>query len=215
MARRIGVLGSGDVAKTLAQGALQHGYETSIGNRTVEKIKSWAESIPGLNYGTYNEVAAVSDIVILGVKGAIADSVVSGLKNELAGKVVIDACNSVSGAPVDGILPYRKYPGDVSLMEHLQSIVPDAHFVKAFNSVGSSLMVNPQLHGGPPTMFICGNNKNAKGEVKELLTRFGWETADLGPARAAGAIEQLCVIWCSRGFNEGKWSHAFKLLTKD
>ncbi len=99
-----------------------------------------------------------------------------------------------------------------SLMERLQRRVPGARLVKAFSCVGSPLMVNPKLPNGPPTMFICGNDATAKGDVRAILDRFGWEIEDLGAAEAARAIEPLCMLWCIRGFLGGDWVHALKLL---
>ncbi len=101
---------------------------------------------------------------------------------------------------------------DESLMERLQRLAPAARFVKAFSSVGNALMVNPQLAGGPPTMFICGNDAAAKAEVKGILDQFGWATEDMGGAEAARAIEPLCMLWCIPGFRQNRWRHAFKLL---
>lgn len=99
-------------------------------------------------------------------------------------------------------------------MEELQKNVTDAHFVKAFNSVGSAFMVNPDFGGVKPSMFICGNNENAKDQVKKILEVFGWEVEDMGKAEAARAIEPLCMLWCIPGFLNNQWSHAFKLLKK-
>jgi predicted dinucleotide-binding enzyme len=82
----------------------------------------------------------------------------------------------------------------------------------AFNSVGSALMVNPQFKDGKPTMFICGNNDQAKKKVIEILDEFGWETQDMGKAEAARAIEPLAMLWCIPGFANNQWNHAFKLL---
>jgi hypothetical protein len=98
-------------------------------------------------------------------------------------------------------------------MEQLQHEFAAAHFVKAFNSVGAPLMVNPQFRAGKPTMFICGNNDQSKKQVSEVLDQFGWEIADMGKAEAARAIEPLCLLWCIPGFLRNDWTHAFKLLT--
>ena len=99
-------------------------------------------------------------------------------------------------------------------MEELQALVPKANFVKAFNSVGNNFMVNPDFNGQTPTMFICGNNENAKNEVVKILEQFGWETEDMGMAESARAIEPLCMLWCIPGMRENRWNHAFKLLRK-
>jgi predicted dinucleotide-binding enzyme len=113
--------------------------------------------------------------------------------------------------PVHGVLPFFTTL-DESLMERLQKRVPEARFVKAFSCVGNAQMVDPRIPGGPPTMFICGNDAGAKAEVRAILDRFGWDTEDLGAAEAARAIEPLCILWCIPGFNRNSWGHALKLL---
>lgn len=98
-------------------------------------------------------------------------------------------------------------------MERLQKAVPDANFVKVFNSVGAHLMVNPDYESRP-TMFICGNSETARADVKKIVDQFGWDVEDLGMAEAARAIESLCILWCIPGFRENRWTHAFKVLKK-
>ena len=97
-------------------------------------------------------------------------------------------------------------------LEQLQRVNPAAHFVKAFNSVGSAHMVGPDFGGTKPTMFICGNDEGAKAQVTGILEAFGWEVEDMGGAEAARAIEPLCMLWCIPGFLRNEWTHAFKLL---
>jgi predicted dinucleotide-binding enzyme len=125
---------------------------------------------------------------------------------------VIDATNPIADQPPqNGVLRYFTDFNE-SLMEKLQKKAPAAHFVKAFSSVGNALMINPKLPGGMPTMFICGNDKGAKGEVRQILEQFGWEAADMGGVEGARAIEPLCMLWCIPGLTQGSWMHAFKLL---
>ena len=99
-------------------------------------------------------------------------------------------------------------------MEELQSEFSGVHFGKAFNSVGSVRMVNPEFSGGQPTMFICGNDDGAKRTVCEILLPLGWETEDMGTVEVARAIEPLCMPWCIPGFMRNQRTHAFKLLRK-
>ena len=129
----------------------------------------------------------------------------------IGGKTVIDACNPIGGGPpVNGVLSFFT-PQNKSLMERLQKAYPDAHFVKAFNSVGNAQMVNPQFSGGRPTMFICGND--AREDGRRPLDQLGWDAEDMGAVEAARAIEPLCMLWCIPGIGKGDWSpHAFKLL---
>jgi hypothetical protein len=213
---RIGVIGSGPVGQVLADGFLKHGYEVMRGSRESGKLADWKQKSGGrASIGTFEETAKHGEIVVLAVKGVGAETAVAacGTAN-LAGKTVIDATNPIAEAPpVHGVIRFFTTL-DQSLMERLQAQAPAARFVKAFSCVGNSLMVNPQLPGGPPTMFICGNDDGAKGEVKTILTQFGWEISDLGKAEAARAIEPLCILWCIPGFLENDWMHALKLLKK-
>ncbi len=210
--KKIGVLGSGAVAQTLAAGARKHGYEVMIGSRSPGKLAEFAAKA-GVGAGTFAEVASWGDAVILAVKGtaALEACTLAGAAH-LAGKLVMDATNPIREAPpTDGVLSFFT-TFDQSLMEQLQAAFPDAHFVKAFSCVGNALMVNPQLAGGPPTMFICGNDAGAKAETATLLTAFGWEAEDMGTAAAARAIEPLCILWCIPGFRQNDWMHAYKVL---
>ncbi len=99
-----------------------------------------------------------------------------------------------------------------SLMERLQLIASKADFVKAFNSVGSAMMVNPKFSDGSPTMFICGDNEVSKIEVAKVLAKLGWDVEDCGSVKSARAIEPLCMLWCIPGFLKNDWAHAFKML---
>jgi 8-hydroxy-5-deazaflavin:NADPH oxidoreductase len=212
---KIAVIGSGDVGKTLASGFLKHGHEVMIGTRDPAKLAQWAAQNPAGRVGSFDETAKFGELVVLAVKGTIAADVLraSGRAN-LASKTVIDATNPITDAPpVNGVLKFFTNL-DESLMEKLQREFADANFVKAFNSVGVAAMVNPQFAGGPPSMFICGNSEAAKQRVATILDQFGWETADMGMAEAARAIEPLCILWCIPGFLSNDWLHAFKLLRK-
>jgi predicted dinucleotide-binding enzyme len=212
--KRIGVIGSGVVGQTLAGGFIKHGFETMVGSREPGKLKEWVAKAGSLaKAGTVQEAARFGEIVVLAVKGTGAEDTVRLAGPEaLAGKVVIDTTNPIADAPpVNGVLKFFTSL-DQSLMERLQRLSPNARFVKAFSSVGNALMVNPKLAGGPPTMFICGNDADAKKEVVGILKLFGWEIEDAGAAEAARAIEPLCMLWCIPGFLKNDWVHAFKLV---
>ena len=210
---RYGVLGSAVVGQTLARGLTAHGHEARLGSRSPAKRSEFSRT-SGILSGTFSDVAAWGEHLILAVQGLVAEAVLEAAGGvNLRGKVVIDVTNPIADEPPeDGVIRFFTGPND-SLMERLQARFPDARFVKAFNIVGNALMVNPTLPGGPPTMFFCGNDAEAKAVVRGLLTQFGWEPADMGTAKAARAIEPLCQLWCIPGFREQRWTHAFKLLT--
>ena len=212
---KVGVLGSGVVATTLASGFLKRGHQVMLGSRTPEKLKDWATANPSGKTGNFADAAEFGEVVVLAVKGSAASEALRRAgETNLAGKVVIDSCNPIADAPPsNGVLKFFTTL-DESLMEQLQKQFPAARLVKAFNSVGSGFMVDPQFEGGKPTMFICGNDEDAKRTVTGILDEFGWETADMGGAEAARAIEPLCMLWCIPGFLRNEWTHAFKLLRK-
>lgn len=210
---KVGILGSGVVAQALAQGFLKYGHEVTLGTRDRSKLKDFAASNAESKVGSFADAASSAELVVLAVKGTAAASAVreAGPEN-MAGKPVIDATNPIADAPPDdGVLKFFTSLDD-SLMEQLQREFPDIRFVKAFNSVGNNLMVDPQFKAGKPTMFICGNDGAAKKTVSEILEQFGWESEDMGSAAAARAIEPLCMLWCIPGFRNNEWNHAFKLL---
>lgn len=210
---KVGVLGSGDVAKALAGGFLKHGHAVKMGSRMPAKLTDWVKQHPKGQVGSFADAARFGELVVLAVKGTVAADVLRAADTaNLAGKPVIDATNPITDEPPrNGVLKFFTNL-DESLMEQLQREFSEAHFVKAFNSVGNALMVNPQFKAGKPTMFICGNDEAAKRTISGVLDQFGWETADMGKIEAARAIEPLCMLWCIPGFLRQEWSHAFKLL---
>ncbi len=214
--KKIGVLGSGVVGKVLATGFLKHGYEVMIGTRDNSKLSEWQSKNSKGKIGSFEETAKFGDILVLAAKGHASEDVLklTGINN-LDGKTIIDATNPIDekAPPINGVLNFYTSLHD-SLMERLQKTASKANFVKAFNSVGSAFMVDPDFGGTKPSMFICGNNDEAKKQVTEILTQFGWETEDMGKAEGARAIEPLCMLWCIPGMLHNQWTHAFKLLKK-
>jgi len=214
MKAKIGILGSGVVAQVLGSGFLKHGYEVMMGTRDVSKLADWQKTEGG-KAGSFAEAAAFGEIIVLAVKGTTGTSALTlaGAAN-LAGKVIIDTTNPIADLPpVNGVLQYFSRL-DGSQMEQLQAEFPEGRFVKAFNSVGNAFMINPDFGGIKPSMFICGNDADAKNQVTAINDDFGWETEDMGAVEAARAIEPLCMLWCIPGFLRNEWMHAFKLLKK-
>ncbi len=212
--KTIAVLGSGVVGQTLADGFLKHGYEVVRGTREPAKLADWAAGAGAkASSATFADAARRGELVVLAVKGTAAEKVVAlAGADALAGKTVLDTTNPIADAPpTHGVVAFFTGPND-SLMERLQKQAPGAHFVKAFSSVGAVLMVNPELGGQRPSMFICGDDAGAKEQVRAIVDQFGWDAEDMGAAAAARAIEPLCILWCIPGFLRNDWRHAFKVL---
>jgi predicted dinucleotide-binding enzyme len=209
---KIGIIGSGEVARTLATGFLDLDHEVMLGTRDVTQLAAFAAKHPQARLGSAVDAANFAELAVLAVKGTAAVEVARGVASALAGKTVIDTNNPIADTPpVHGVLEYFTGSND-SLLERLQQACPALRFVKAFNSVGAPVMVQPKLVGGPPTMFIAGDDPAAKAQVAQLAKALGWDVADMGPALAARAIEPLCRLWCIPGFVANDWAHAFKVL---
>lgn len=199
---KIGILGSGDVGKALAHGLRSEGHDVVVGTRT-----------PREEFTSYEEAAKFGEAIVLatlwsGTKNALD---LAGATN-LSGKVVIDATNPLvfaENAPPALALGHTDSGG-----EQVQRWIADARVVKAFNTVGNAFMYKPDFPGGPPTMFIAGDDDAAKKTVTHILTSFGWETEDAGGIQAARELEPLCILWVMHGIRTGSWNHAFKLLKK-
>lgn len=212
---KIGIIGSGIVGRVLGNAFLTEGHEVMLGTRNTAKedVLKWKNENPTGKTGSFEETAKFGELLVLATGGAVTEEAVklAGI-NHFKNKVVIDATNPIAPAPPEnGVLKFFTSL-DESLMERIQKLMPDARVVKAFNSVGNAFMYKPKFPGGTPTMFICGNDDDAKKTVTGILTAFGWETEDMGKAQAARAIEPLCMLWCIPGFIRNQWTHAFKLL---
>lgn len=212
---KVGIIGSGQVGQVLAKAFLSEGHRVMLGTRDTSKneVVKWVKENPSGQSGTFSETAKFGELLVLATLGSAAEEAVklAGLEN-FNKKVVIDTTNPIApNPPTNGVLHYFTTL-ESSLMEKLQSVMPEAKLVKAFNSVGNIFMYKPNFKAGRPTMFICGNDEAAKKTVSDVLTTFGWEPEDMGRVESARAIEPLCILWCIPGMLRNQWTHAFKLL---
>lgn len=214
---KIGVIGSGQVGRTLATALLKEGHEIKLGTRDVANpaVISWRSAPENqmATIGDFREAAEFGEAIVIAVKGSKATEAIDlAIPASFTGKVVIDVTNPLTDAPpVNGVLSFFTNTNE-SLMEIIQSRIPEARVVKAFNSIGSDYMYKPAFSDGPPSMFICGNDEDAKIVVNDILVSFGWNVEDMGKAESARAIEPLCILWCIPGFLNNNWQHAFRLL---
>jgi predicted dinucleotide-binding enzyme len=212
---KIGIIGSAVVGQVLAKGFSSEGHEVTLGTRDPGKkeLENFKTQNRRIKVDTFEQTAANAELIVLATTGTVVEEAIklSAVQNFI-NKIVIDATNPIDQQPpINGVLKFFT-DLDSSLMERIQQLIPEAKLVKAFNSVGNAVMYKPKFKEGTPTMFICGNDDDAKKTVTKILTSFGWETEDMGQAEAARAIEPLCMLWCIPGFLRNSWSHAFKLL---
>src|SRR3990172_7832336 len=122
---KVGIIGSGVVAKALGSGFLKHGHQVMLGTRDPGKLADWAAQNPGSRIGSFAEAAQFGELVVLAVKGTAAAEALRGAgEANLAAKTVIDTTNPIADAPpTNGVLKFFTNLDD-SLMERLQRQVP-------------------------------------------------------------------------------------------
>jgi len=210
---KVGILGSGEVGRALGYGFLALGHEVMVGSREPDKLKPWVKAAgAGASAGTFEQAVRFGQLIVLATLGTGTENAIHiAGANNFIGKVVIDTTNPLDfskGAPQLSI-------GHTdSLGERVQRALPGAWVVKAFNTVGNALMINPQLPGGPPDMFICGDDDRAKSKVSEVCKDFGWGVIDIGGIQGSRHLEPMCMVWVLYGMRAKTWTHAFKMLRK-
>ena len=213
---KIGILGSGDVGQSLGSGFVSLGHQVKIGSRESgnEKARAWAGKAGAkASTGTFAEAAAFADLAVLATAWSGTENAIR-LANpkSLAGKVIIDATNPLvltPNAPPALALGHTDSGG-----EQVQRWLPESRVVKCFNTVGHAHMVHPDFPGGPPDMFLCGNDADAKKTVSNICQAFGWPVIDIGGIEGARLLEPICILWVLYGIRTNSWNHAFKLLRK-
>jgi predicted dinucleotide-binding enzyme len=210
----VGIVGSGQVAQSMARGFTALGHQVKLGSRSPEKLSGFVEELGGgASAGTFAEAAEFGEIGALATlwSGTEQALELADGRSTLAGKVVIDITNPLvyhEGGPPTLALGHTDSGG-----ERVQRWLPDSRVVKAFNVVGNTLFFRPDLPGGPPTMFICGDDEEARGSVAQIVREFGWpEVVDIGGMEGARVLEAVCILWVLYGFQAGGWEHAVKML---
>jgi predicted dinucleotide-binding enzyme len=213
---KIGVLGTGDAGRAMANGFIALGHEVRMGSREAgnERAVEWAGQVGKRgSVGTFADAARFGEVVVLAVLGKAAEAAVQAAgKGSFGHKVVIDLTN-----PLDYRLPDppKLFVGTSdSLGERVQKWLPDARVVKAFNTVGAMHFFRPKFNGGPPDMFIASDDNGAKTLVGEVCESFGWGALDMGDIRASRWIEPICLAWVAFAMTQNSVNHAFKMLRK-
>jgi 8-hydroxy-5-deazaflavin:NADPH oxidoreductase len=209
---KVGVLGSGDVGKSFARAFSALGHDVKIGSRSPEKLSDFvAQAGDKVSSSTFKETARFGDMIVVATLGVATEEALRlADPGNFAGKVVIDATNPLEFSP--GGPPKLAVGHQDSLGERVQRWLPKARVVKAFNIVGNTLFFKPRLPGGPPDMFICGNDAEAKKAVSQICRDFGWGVIDIGGIEGSRYLEPMCMTWVLHGILSGTWNHAFKML---
>lgn len=215
--KKIGVLGTGMVGNVIGAKLVQLGYEVKMGSRTAdnEKALAWVAANGGrASAGTFADAAAFGEIIFNCTKGEVTLKILEQAgKENFRDKTLVDISNPLDfshGMP-PSLIPALSNTN--SLGEEIQKLLPDAHVVKSLNIVNCEVMVDAKKSGGDPTMFVSGNNAEAKKEVKKILDQFGWkDIIDLGDISTARGTEMLLPIWLRTWMATGNGYFAFKIV---
>jgi 8-hydroxy-5-deazaflavin:NADPH oxidoreductase len=197
---RIGVLGTGTVGRTLASKLVSVGHEVMMGSRQSanEAAVAWAEASGQLaDQGNFAEAAGFGELVVNATAGAASvDALVSAEAENLAGKVLLDVANPLDFSA--GMPPSLTVCNTDSLAEQIQRAFPEARVVKSLNTVNADVMVDPAVVPGSHTIFVAGNDADAKAVIMGILTELGWpeeDILDLGGIEAARGMEMFLALW--------------------
>ncbi len=207
---KIGILGTGDVGKTLGSALSRRGHDIMIGTRDVRRkmeekaagdepisFHDWLSKNKKIHLGTFAEAAAHGELLMNAIAGHASVEVLAKVRPaDLKGKVLIDIANAL-GPWGEG--PIELFVANTdSLAERIQRAQPGLRVVKALNTVTAHIMVNPAgLSGGSHDVFVAGNDPDARDRVTRFLRdEFGWKTViDLGDLTAARGLEMLIMVW--------------------
>jgi 8-hydroxy-5-deazaflavin:NADPH oxidoreductase len=225
---KVGIFGTGMVGRILAEKFVDGGNEVMIGTRNIEDTlaktgqdsmrnipyKEWQEKNPSVKLGTFRDAAKFGEIIFIATFGNAATEAIqsAGIEN-FTGKIIIDTTNPLD--PSKGVPPAFTATIGNSLGEQIQRLLPEAKVVKAFNTLGMAIIVNPKREEGDPVLFIAGNDESAKKQVEEIARSWGWkDIVDFGDISEAFWLEAFGMIWIRFAFKNKSWSHAFSLLKK-
>lgn len=193
----IGILGSGTVARVLADGLTKAGHTVLVGSRAPEgpTAATWA-GVAGVTLVSTAEAARTAEVVVNATPGPHSLDVLTPLSAELAGKILIDVANATVSGP-DGMASSLVYP-ETSLAEEIQRALPETRVVKTLNTMGpASVMADPASLSLPPVAFLSGDEGEAKKKVTELLSDLGWPAEwiiDLGAVTTARVPEEFILL---------------------
>jgi predicted dinucleotide-binding enzyme len=196
---RIGIIGSGNVGRTIADGALRSGHEVRLGARQPEKqeLRDWLDGAgEGASLSDVGAAAEFGELLVNATPGtASIEALRAAGADNLDGKTLIDIGNAVTQGEAGLVMVY---PSDDSLAEHIQREFAGVRVVKALNTMHRELMTTPEKVPGDHTVFICGDDGEAKAEVHRLLAGWSWKPEnilDLGDLTGARAMEAFVLMW--------------------
>jgi len=195
-AETVAVIGTGNVGMALGTEFGGLGHTVVYGSRTpeAEKTQELIGKTRNASAALPADAAAQADVVILATPGMVTEAIVKTL-GDLSGKIIIDVTNPLI---FEGNPPTVTYGTDRSLGEIVQEAHPDAFVVKAFNTIGWSLMIDPPVPA--PVIPLAGNDTDAKKQVAKWVQAMGIDSVDVGGIYHARATEYMIVMMLNNSF---------------
>jgi hypothetical protein len=211
---KVGVLGTGEAGRRMADGFLALGLEVRMGGRAErgERAVEWAGANgPRASFGTFRDAARFGDLVVLATLGKETEAAIAMAGEASFGqKIVLDLTNPVDYVPPE---PPALFVGTTdSLGERVQRALPFCRVVKAFNTVGAMHFFRPEFAGGPADMFLAGDDFPAKEAIGEVVRAFGWGVADAGGIAASRWLEPLFLVWVTYALANARFDHALRIV---
>ncbi len=189
---KIGIIGAGNVGGNLGARLSKSGFEVKFGLKDDKDASALlARCSKDASTGSAADAAKFGDVIFLAVPGPVAVDVAKSLASSLGGKIVVDCNNALTWK--DG--PVWNPPAEGSLTAAIAKAIPSARVLKAFNGFGAEHHGDPNLTGAPATVFIAGDDADAKKSLCELATRAGFAPIDAGPLRNAAVLENVAILW--------------------
>jgi 8-hydroxy-5-deazaflavin:NADPH oxidoreductase len=204
----ITIIGAGNVGRALATSFSGHGHSVIVASRDPEHAAAVAAATGARVAKTVAEAAAQGDVVVLAIPFASAEGVAAEIRGAVAGKPVVDVTNRMSFGPNGPAIDNGE-----SNAERLASWLPEAHIVKAFNTLLASHQVDPMADGTRLDGFVAGDDRGAKDKVLELVLSVGLNPVDVGPLARAQQLEQIAFLNIAlNATTNGSWSSGWRLV---
>lgn len=201
----IAIIGSGNVGSALARSAARAGHSVTISSPDADEATRLAGSVGGHAVASNAEAVENADVAFLAVPAEAVMDIAAELGDAARGKVLVDVTNRPTPDPT----------GDagISIAEEVQSRAPDAHVVKALNTVFASRQANPDIGGTPADGYVAGDDEAAKETVLSFVESIGLTPYDVGPLAAARTLEGMAWIHISLAMqNNWPWQSAWKIV---
>lgn len=177
---KIAMIGSGHIGGTLGKAWAAKGHLVTFGSRDPqsERIHTLLESI-GSNAAaaSVKEAAALGEIIVLAVPGTEIGPVLEEA-GDLRRKIVINATMLFDGRSAD---------------EEVRRLAKGARIVRAFHTSTWEALANPRFGPGNATLFMSGDDEEAKQTVFRLGAEAGFDMIDVGGAETMAEIEKALV----------------------